>query len=166
MMDHPYIRLELARVRGAELAASASWRHSAQDRGGDRVGVVRRGLAALADELLDRRAPAPADPAAVDVRIRFALAEDAAALRRLAALEGCPVPPPPLLVAEVHGELHAALSLWDGRAVADPFHRTQALVELLAVRAGQLRAASADLAEAQRRGRTWRPLAIPRAVGR
>jgi len=166
MMDHPYIRLELARARDAELAAGAQWRHRAQDGGGHRVGIVRRGLAALADELLGRRAPAPANPAAVDVRIRFALAEDAPPLRRLAALEGRPVPPPPLLVAEVSGELHAALSLWDGRAVADPFHRTQALVELLAVRGAQLRAAGADLAEAQRRGRKSRLLAIPGAHGR
>jgi hypothetical protein len=45
-----------------------------------------------------------------------------------------------LLVAEVEGELRAALSLADGSVIGDPFYRTTALVELLTARARQLKA--------------------------
>jgi hypothetical protein len=44
----------------------------------------------------------------------------------------------PVLLGEVGGELRAALSLADGAVVADPFHHTVALVELLRARAKQL----------------------------
>jgi len=38
-------------------------------------------------------------------------------------------------VAEVGGALRATISLTDGVVIADPFHRTTALVELLRARA-------------------------------
>jgi hypothetical protein len=164
-MMEPHIRLELARARAAALAGSARRHPSARVARGDRGAIVRLALAALVERLLGRRAPAPANPAAVDVRIRYALAEDGAALRRLAALEGRTPPQPPLLVAEVGGEVHAALSLWDGQAIADPFRRTQALVELLGVRAAQLQAAGADLLEPGR-DRRWRSLPLLGGHGR
>jgi hypothetical protein len=44
------------------------------------------------------------------------------------------------LVGEVAGELRAALSLTDGATIADPFHRTASLVDLLNMRARQLQA--------------------------
>jgi hypothetical protein len=44
-----------------------------------------------------------------------------------------------VLVAEVGGELVAALPLDGGDAVADPFRPTAALVEMLTLRAQQLR---------------------------
>lgn len=53
---------------------------------------------------------------------------------RLAALDSATVPPPPLLVAEVDGELRAAVSLHDGRAIADPFTRTAHLLDVLRTR--------------------------------
>ena len=48
-----------------------------------------------------------------------------------------------VLVAEVDGELLAAISLDDGAVVADPFEPTAALVELLRARARQLEGARA-----------------------
>ena len=74
----------------------------------------------------------------MDVRIRLACDEDAAGLRRLADLDSAGVPAGPVLVAEVDGELRAAVSLVDAVVIADPFSRTLALVELLGVRAAQL----------------------------
>lgn len=53
-------------------------------------------------------------------------------MARLAALDSAPVPPGPLLLAESDGELRAALSLTDGLTIADPFHPTAAIVDLLA----------------------------------
>ncbi|HEY2260600.1 MAG TPA: hypothetical protein VGH45_12840 [Solirubrobacteraceae bacterium] len=71
--------------------------------------------------------------------IRFASPEDDAALRRLAALDSQPLPPGPLLVAEVAGELWAGISLTDEpRAIADPFRHTAELVVLLRERADRL----------------------------
>jgi hypothetical protein len=70
--------------------------------------------------------------------LRFAFPDDARALGRLAALDSAPTPLQPALVAEVEGELRAALSLADGHVVADPFRPTLALIELLRARARQL----------------------------
>jgi hypothetical protein len=63
--------------------------------------------------------------------IRFAEERDEPAVMRLAALDSARVPRGLLLLAEEHGELRAALSLTDGRPVADPFHRTAHLVAML-----------------------------------
>ncbi len=73
------------------------------------------------------------------VTIRPASAEDAPTLVALAILDSAAVPPAPVLVAEVDGELRAAVSLWDGQAIADPFHPTADLVELLRDRIKQAR---------------------------
>ncbi len=69
------------------------------------------------------------------ITVRPAYADDAPAIIRLAALDSAAVPPAPLLVAEVEGELRAALSLADGRSVADPFQPTALLVQLLRTQA-------------------------------
>jgi hypothetical protein len=70
------------------------------------------------------------------ITIRVAYADDETVLARLAALDSAEqVPPMPLLLAEVDGELRAALSLRDGSVVADPFHFTADLVALLRARA-------------------------------
>jgi hypothetical protein len=67
-----------------------------------------------------------------EITIRPAYADDYRALLRLAALDSADNPPPaPLIVAEVDGELRAALSRRDGSAIADPFHPTLHLLELL-----------------------------------
>ncbi|HMJ94358.1 MAG TPA: hypothetical protein VK486_00785 [Thermoleophilaceae bacterium] len=56
-------------------------------------------------------------------------------LWRLAALDDRRAPRGPALLAYVGGELRAAVGIVDGRAVADPFHRTAELVEILQLQA-------------------------------
>jgi hypothetical protein len=71
--------------------------------------------------------------------IRLAVPADAEALDRLAQLDSAPPPAPvPMLVAEVAGELRAALPLDGGPAIADPFRRTAELVAVLAERSRHL----------------------------
>lgn len=66
------------------------------------------------------------------ITIRPAYADDELALSRLAALDSADVVPArPLLLAEVDGELRAALSLRDGSNIADPFFPTADLLALL-----------------------------------
>jgi hypothetical protein len=68
------------------------------------------------------------------ITIRPAYADDESALSRLAALDSAEeIPAKPMLVAEIDGELRAALSLSDGSAIADPFFPTADVVELLRV---------------------------------
>ena len=52
-------------------------------------------------------------------------------LWRLAALDDRSAPKGPALLAYGGGELRAAVGIVDGRAVADPFHRTAEIVEIL-----------------------------------
>ncbi len=72
--------------------------------------------------------------------IRLAVPADAPALRQLAQLDSAPPPEPkmPMLVAEVGGELQAALPLDGGSAIANPFQRTAELVAMLVSRVRQL----------------------------
>ncbi len=79
--------------------------------------------------------------AAQAVTIRSAFPDDEAGLARLAVLDSAASLRPPMLVAEVDGELRAALSLANGAMIADPFRPTAALLDLLAARAAQLVAA-------------------------
>lgn len=74
---------------------------------------------------------APAAIEAASITIRPAYADDQLALIRLAALDSSEVPAAPLLLAEVDGELRAALSLDDGGAIADPFFPTLHLLSLM-----------------------------------
>lgn len=71
--------------------------------------------------------------------IRMAVPADAAAILRLAELDSAPQPDAvPTLLAEVEGELRAALPL-DGRPpIANPFRHTAGLVAVLAARAREL----------------------------
>ena len=62
---------------------------------------------------------------------------DSQKLWRLAALDDRRAPAGPALLAYVDGELRAAVGLEDGRAVADPFHPTAELVEILRFQARQ-----------------------------
>ena len=73
------------------------------------------------------------------ITIRLAREDDAVALRRLAQLDGARLPEGALLVAEVDGELRAALRISDRAYVADPFFPSRELVRLLDVRAARLR---------------------------
>ena len=73
------------------------------------------------------------------LNIRTAGPEDERAIERLALLDDSRRPRGELLVAEAGGELVAALPVHGGRAVADPFRPSAQVVELLALRARQLR---------------------------
>lgn len=53
------------------------------------------------------------------------------ALIRLAGLDSAEVPAGPVMLAEVAGEVRAAVSLSDRTVIADPFHPTAPLVQLL-----------------------------------
>ena len=77
------------------------------------------------------------------VTIRRSHARDHEALERLAQLDSRRLADGQLLVAEVAGELRAALPLNGGAAIADPFRPTALLVSLLQMRAQQIRTADA-----------------------
>jgi hypothetical protein len=74
-----------------------------------------------------------------ELTIRLARPGDEPALRRVAALDSRRAPRGDVLVAEVGGEVRAALSLAGEEPVADPFAPTAALTSLLRLRAIQLR---------------------------
>lgn len=77
-----------------------------------------------------------------EITIRPEYPDDELALIRLATLDSSEATPArPLLLAEVDGVLRAALSLRDGRAIADPFHHTSAIVALLRRHAASLETA-------------------------
>ena len=67
--------------------------------------------------------------------IRPADLADLAGLDRLAALDSASPPTGEVLVAEVGGELWAALELGSGSTIADPFRPSGELVELLKLHA-------------------------------
>jgi hypothetical protein len=74
------------------------------------------------------------------ILIRPGYADDERALMRLAALDSAAGPPQgPLLLAEVDGELTAALSLHDGSVIADPFRPSAQIVALLRAHAAAVR---------------------------
>lgn len=72
------------------------------------------------------------------VTIRWAVPGDLPALDRVAALDSKRLPAGPLLVAEVDGQIWAALATLDRSAIADPFVPSGDLVGLLEARASQL----------------------------
>ncbi len=74
-----------------------------------------------------------------DITIRYAFPDDAPAIAALAAVDSQPVPEGVLLVAEVDGELWAAVSLTAKGSIADPFRPTADVRVLLEARAKQLR---------------------------
>jgi hypothetical protein len=94
-----------------------------------------------------RRAAAPntrrdvGEAPVAQVTLRRASAADVRALHRLAELDSAETPSGSVLVAEVDGRLRAALPLDGARPIADPFYRGLELIELLRMRAGQLRRA-------------------------
>ena len=88
-----------------------------------------------------RRAPADPPPASAGptVTLRLAGPDDARSLWWLAELDSAPPLLEPALIGEAAGRLVAALSLADGRVIANPYEHTVAVVELLRARARQLR---------------------------
>jgi hypothetical protein len=71
------------------------------------------------------------------ITIPHSTESDVPSVRRLAALDDRRPPHGPALLAYVDGELRAAVGLLDGQAVADPFHHTADIVELLRLQARQ-----------------------------
>jgi hypothetical protein len=68
---------------------------------------------------------------APEITIRQATSADAFSLRRLAALDDAPALRGEILLAEQAGDIRAALSLENARAIANPFAPTAELVEIL-----------------------------------
>jgi hypothetical protein len=95
----------------------------------------------------------PPHEALTSVLIRRPSAYDAAALERLAQRDSRIVPLGGLLVAEVEGELRAAVALEGGETISDPFHRTQEVVSLLELRRRQLDGAAPQKRVRARLGR-------------
>ena len=75
---------------------------------------------------------------APEIRIRQATFADAFEVRRLAALDDSPALRGDVLIAEEAGELRAAISLDNGRVVANPFARTASLVDMLRMTRGHV----------------------------
>src|SRR4051794_8529597 len=73
-----------------------------------------------------------------DLVIRRAEPRDHAAVRALARLDSSAALRGDVLIAEVAGELWAALSLEDGRGIAGPFRPSAPALDLLHVRARHL----------------------------
>lgn len=114
-MCHPQLTLALAHARAADLRRAA-------DAG---AAVRRQPRERVADE----------QPT---VTLRIAYPDDAQVLAWLAELDEAPPLGGPVLMAEVEGSPTAAVSLSDFRAIANPYEPTEALVQLLMVRARQL----------------------------
>jgi len=101
--------------------------------------------------------------------LRLAGADDGPAIRRLAELDEAPPPDGLVLLALIGAEAVAAVSLDDGRAVADPFVPTAGALALLRLRAAHL---SAGRPRNRRGGRArdrrgWRrPLRRAERIGR
>ena len=77
------------------------------------------------------------------ITIRVAGEGDLRQVARLAGRDSATVPPGRLLVAAIGEEVRAAVSLSDGSVIADPFHRTAELVEMLRIRASAANGAQA-----------------------
>jgi hypothetical protein len=83
------------------------------------------------------------------VLVRHASPRDEARIRVLARLDDRRMPGGPFVVAELGGEIVAAMSLKTRAVVADPFRRTADAVDLLRMRASQL--AERELRASKRR---------------
>ncbi len=95
-------------------------------------------LAGLAPHRAPHRQRSADDDSAV--LIRRASPADEAVIARLAALDERPeLPGGERLIGELEGRVVAALDVRSGRAVADPFTRSSGIVELLGLRAAQVR---------------------------
>ncbi len=88
------------------------------------------------------------------IALRFAAPDETYRVERLAALDDAPALEGDVLLALSDGEAIAALSLRDGRVVANPFVPTENAVALLRVREKHLSGA--------RRVRRWRQILRPR----
>jgi hypothetical protein len=115
-MNSPQLTLAVAQARIDDLRRTADARRAAHGR-------IRPARAVVTEK---------------SVTLRFCSAGDEKSLARLAALNRAEPPEQPVLLAEIDGQLLAALALSEGTVVADPFHPTVDLIDLLRARARQL----------------------------
>ena len=123
-----------SKLRGRELQRQAEhWRRGHAAVRGDHGHPAARDDDGVAPAVVLAELPST-------VVIRMAGSDDERALSRLAQLDGGPRRQRlPVLVAEVDGEILAALPLNRGAALADPFRPTASLLEMLKLRVAQLR---------------------------
>jgi hypothetical protein len=94
--------------------------------------------------------------------IRHATDDDQRALERLAELDSQRLLSMPALIAETRGQPAAAISLADGRVIADPFEYTVVLQQLLRYRFGALQAYARQPSLAKRMRELLRVPPVPR----
>ena len=99
-----------------------------------------------------------------EVTVRTADPHDGVILARLATLDSAPMPVGPTLLAEIDGEAVAAFPLAGGAPVADPFRRTAAAIELLELRAAQIRGDRTSTGPASAGVRLRALIRVPRAL--
>ncbi|MDQ1741346.1 MAG: hypothetical protein QOE53_2998 [Pseudonocardiales bacterium] len=99
------------------------------------------------------RGPIQSVPTSADVVIRHARPDEADAVAALAQLDSSRVPRGDVIVADVQGELWAAVSVDDGHAVANPFRPSGELTFHLSERARELHGAGRDRTRRPRGGR-------------
>ena len=119
-------------MRTCRPSMSRPWASPINARPDDIHQDARREVAALETACSSGPAPVPF------VTIRVYSPPDTSALNRLAPLDSSHVSAGPFLLAEIGGELRAALSLTDGAILADPFYPTAAVVQLLVIREQQV----------------------------
>jgi hypothetical protein len=89
--------------------------------------------------------------------IRQATVADEGTLRRLAKLDSQRPFSGPALIGEIDGRPAAAVSLFEGRVIADPFQRTDILRQVLRMRLNAIRAYSSTPSLADRVREAMRP---------
>jgi hypothetical protein len=109
-------------------------------RNAEAVTADRLRAAAAARRALAARKGRAASDRPDNVVVRAARVEDDGSIAELAQLDSGRVPEFPALLAEAGGKVRAAMSVETGAAVSDPFFPSAPLVELLALRAAQVRA--------------------------
>ncbi len=100
------------------------------------------------------RGPIQSVPTRADLVVRYARPDEADAVAELAQLDSSPAPRGTVIVADVQGELWAAVSVDDGHAVANPFRPSGELTFALLERAREVRGAGRDRTRRPRGG--WR----------
>jgi hypothetical protein len=117
---------------------------------------LRRAAEARHIASVDRTVDAGTETEPQAILLHFARPDDSGVVRRLAALDDAPPLQGEVLLAFVAGEAVAALSLSDGRVVANPFVPTAHAVSLLRLRAEHL--------SRERSRRSWRTILRPRVA--
>jgi len=89
--------------------------------------------------------------------IRRATESDEAALRGLAELDSRTPLSGPALIGEIDGAPAAAVSLIDGRVIADPFQQTAVLTQILRMRYSAMKAHDREPSLPERLGAAFAP---------